>query len=166
MKTKTINLGYVPMEGYKATDSLWPDWMIEEAAEGKDEYGLKARQDIRDTPPDEQVLPAGTYVIRIHYPVRTEFAHLVTALKGFTRRTLVNTIVKCYVRMYAQEDKAVGDPGNIPGMFNRATSEGPYGIWGHCLGDLILHTAHVKKANKKEAAKYGADWIIDMVVDS
>ena len=32
----------------------------------------------------------------------------------------------------------MGDPGHIQGMLNRESSDGPYGIWGHDIGDLVL----------------------------
>ena len=44
-------------------------------------------------------------------------------------RGLVNLIVDAYKQIYKEEDESVGRPtGNIPRMFNRATSEGKYGI--------------------------------------
>ena len=31
-------------------------------------------------------------------------------------------------------------PALLPGMLNRNTTDGKWGIWGHELGDLIVHT--------------------------
>lgn len=33
---------------------------------------------------------------------------------------------------------AVGKTKNIPGMYNRQTSNGPYAIWGHAMKDLVI----------------------------
>lgn len=30
----------------------------------------------------------------------------------------------------------------IPGMFNRQESNGRYGIWGHCIEDLLYNGMH------------------------
>ena len=35
----------------------------------------------------------------------------------------------------------------IPNMYNRITTEGKFGIWGHDLGDLILHTVWIDNDN-------------------
>jgi hypothetical protein len=51
--------------------------------------------------------------------------------------------------MYAEEDETSGgNPGHIPGMLNRNTSEGKYGIWGHDIGDLLLCSAYVDDSGK------------------
>ena len=57
---------------------------------------------------------------------------------GFTLYDFYQAVYEGYVKIYAEEDGAVGDPGLIPGMLNRATSNGPHGIWGHGIEDLFL----------------------------
>ncbi|KAN0003991.1 hypothetical protein ACTFIZ_010164 [Dictyostelium cf. discoideum] len=52
---------------------------------------------------------------------------------------LLAIYTKAYQYMYEKEDEAVGNPGHIPGMLNRAKSSGPYGIWGHDIGDLVYN---------------------------
>ena len=97
--------------------------------------------------PDEYVVPA---VISVHYdyPFHSPatFKHTSHDNRGFTRAQLARTIVEQYRKMYEDEHAAVSDPGHIPDMFNRQTSSGPYGIWGHDLSDLVLHTIR-KKGN-------------------
>jgi hypothetical protein len=133
----TINLGYEHMDGWTGKEpSTFTEWMHED-----DNH----KKEIAAHPMTEVVLPAGKYTITITYPLATPFtATFRTPKKGLTRKQLFTKIAFYYQRIYREEDAAAGDPGNIPGMFNRNTSEGPYGIWGHCLGDLILHTAYVK----------------------
>jgi hypothetical protein len=57
---------------------------------------------------------------------------------GFTLYDFYQAVYEGYVKIYAEEDGAVGDPGLIPGMLNRARSQGPHGIWGHGIEDLFL----------------------------
>ena len=43
--------------------------------------------------------------------------------------------------IYAAEAETAPDPGRAaPNLYNRGRSSGTYGIWGHDLGDLVLHT--------------------------
>jgi len=45
-----------------------------------------------------------------------------------------------YKLMYDLEDFSVQHPtGEIPGMLNRQRSTGPFGIWGHHIGDLVYN---------------------------
>lgn len=72
------------------------------------------------------------------YPLSV-VVHRVHTLKSgkWTRRKVARTIQNDYARIYREEDK-VDSVGNIPGMLNRATSQGPYGIWGHVIEDLVI----------------------------
>jgi hypothetical protein len=45
-----------------------------------------------------------------------------------------------YQLMYNLEEEDMKEPStNIPGMLNRASSNGRYGIWGHDIGDLVYN---------------------------
>ena len=57
---------------------------------------------------------------------------------GWTLYDFYRAVYEGYVKIYAEEEGAAGDPGLIPGMLNRARSEGPHGIWGHGIEDLFL----------------------------
>lgn len=65
-----------------------------------------------------------------------------TAPAGFfTRADLVRAIASRYKAIYAEEEATTQvEPHFIPGMLNRAPSNGKYAIWGHVLDDLLLHT--------------------------
>ncbi len=57
---------------------------------------------------------------------------------GWTQRQFVTAVRDAYLEIYAAEP----DPGRAGGgLVNRGRSEGPYGIWGHDLGDLTLERA-------------------------
>lgn len=75
--------------------------------------------------PDEVVLTEGTYTLKIDYPLSNPYTEQFTTIPfGLTRRGLVNIIVRAYKAVYNAKDD-------------------PYGIWGHGLSDLMLHTASV-----------------------
>jgi hypothetical protein len=60
---------------------------------------------------------------------------------GFKALDFLRCVHEGYTRIYQEEESAVGDPGLIPGMSNRAPSSGPYGIWGHYMEDLVFEGA-------------------------
>jgi len=80
------------------------------------------------------------YTYPLSKPVDLEFE--ADSPDGFTRADLFRKICQGYRQIYNEEHAVVGDPGNIPGMLNRAVSHGPYGVWGHDIGDLALHTVY------------------------
>jgi len=138
---KSIKLGDIQIEGYNEKTPLYPDWMIEDS---------HYKREIKETKENDVILPAKTsFELVIDYPLSNEFRKkFKTGVKGMTRRQFINLAVKSYKYVYDTEDKDVGHKtGNIKGMYNRQTSEGRYGIWGHALGDLVLHTAYIKKGN-------------------
>ena len=68
----------------------------------------------------------------------------------FLRRDFWRAVYEGYTQIYREEDEAVGVTGPIPGMCNRATSDGPHGIWGHDMGDLYLEGVTEVGHNKFE----------------
>jgi hypothetical protein len=96
--------------------------------------------------PEEVVIHAPSIRIVADYPFSREFEFEVTPGDGrteFTRAALARAVADLYQRIYDEEDETAGGPTpNIPGLLNRGRSEGTYGIWGHDLGDLVLHTVH------------------------
>lgn len=97
---------------------------------------------------DEFVAPQQIQVI-YSYPFSKKFTftHDSGDSKGFTLAKLASTIAEQYQKMYQEEENYIApEPDNpehlisITGMLNRRTTHGPYGIWGHVLSDLVLHT--------------------------
>lgn len=136
---KTINLGYVHMDSFDKDQDIWPEWMVD------DDDGDYTKE-INRNPPDAIVLqPNLEFTVVIDYPVtKTCDCPLKTGKRGLTRKQLVLKITKMYKKMYDKEGEA--------GLKGK---ELPYGIWGHCLGDLMLHTARVRPSGR-----------IDLGVDS
>lgn len=90
--------------------------------------------------PNEMVTGLEKLVIEFDYPLSNPTALEFTSRGGFSRLNLFRCIYEGYKRIYDVED---GDPGNIPGMLNHATSDGPFGIWGHSMGDLFIEGVEI-----------------------
>ena len=83
--------------------------------------------------------------IEFNYPLSATHTFEFHKKGGFTNMDFVRAVCKKYKEIYAEEDKSMsGKERYIPGMFNRQTSDGKYGIWGHVLGDLFLEGAKLK----------------------
>ena len=131
MKFKDITLGDVAMYKWKLGDPLCPDWY----------------EDKPDIDPKEIILePNSEFTLCITYPLSRDFTTKISTKEGgMTRESFVALVVLCYKQIYKDEDKTSEiDASHIPGMYNRVTTDGVYGIWGHDLSDLILHTLHVR----------------------
>lgn len=130
---KTIDLGYMSIER-----GSWEP--------GYDYNSDTDERMIKDLDPNEIIIKKHIIEIKYDYPlsVSHKFKHHSNNIKGFTRKELSEQIMKHYKDIYKEEEEIVGNPGHIPGMLNRRTSDGPHGIWGHDIGDLILHTIHVR----------------------
>lgn len=103
---------------------------------------------------DEIVLPSSAITnntddnkcvtLWLDYPLDDEYSFKIypeDVSKGFTRGHLIREIKRTYDKLYAEEEETSSLPvENIPGMLNRATTDGNYGVWGHALDDLVLHT--------------------------
>lgn len=88
--------------------------------------------------PDTIVISRDKITITFSYPLERETKLTFTNPGGFSRYDFFRCVYEGYKNIYAQEEAVAGNPGNIPGMLNRARSDGPYGIWGHVMEDLFL----------------------------
>ena len=89
--------------------------------------------------PDEIVINMNKIYVRYTYPLTNHVILEFTADNGFTRAELAKKVCAGYKQIYDEEEIS-GKPGYIrPGCLNRATSHGPYGIWGHVIDDLVLY---------------------------
>jgi hypothetical protein len=82
--------------------------------------------------PDEVVVRAPEVRCLFNYPMSVEHVTMLRVPEGayhFTRKALVGAICDEYQRIYNEE------------------SEGSSGIWGHVLGDLVLHEVSYSKEN-------------------
>jgi len=136
---KAIELGYISMYNWKKGKKLFADWFYEDEDES-------TKNSIKNCKPSEIILPPNeTYELVIDYPLHRPFkTEIKTGTKGLTREEVVDIIVRSYKLVYKEEKATSKIPaGLIPGMYNRNTTDGKYGIWGHELGDLMLHTLEI-----------------------
>lgn len=120
MDAKEIPVGsYVHIKNWKKGDKLWSDWI-----EDDPEYSAH----IKDLNPEEKILDAGKYILKIDYPLSIPFIEERVLDKPMTREEVVDWIVDRYHFIYDVEKDT-----------------GTFGIWGHAIEDLDLHTIFIDK---------------------
>lgn len=115
---------------------------------------------------DEIVIDKPSIRVEFNYPLRDE--HIIELFpcdgkKHFTRGTLAQTIALKYQQIYREEDESTQlkvetvyeRTNGAFALVNRAETNGVWGIWGHVLGDLDLHT--VSYDEEKDVYTLGID---------
>jgi hypothetical protein len=101
----------------------------------------------QSVPSTPAVFPAGVACVMLYiYPLTEakspQWVYETAAPAGLALRDLVRCVVASYRVIYAAEACAVGAEAHaarVGGMSaNRGRTNGPFGIWGHDLGDLVL----------------------------
>jgi hypothetical protein len=92
---------------------------------------------------DDLVVPSDTIMLVLDYPLSQSTERQATSPGGFTRKGMALAILAAYREVYAEEAADAGDPGLVPGLFNRARSNGRHGIWGHDIENLFLEGAEL-----------------------
>ena len=86
---------------------------------------------------DEIITSAEEVTVIFRYPLSGKFEFEFKNSQGkITRREFALFIQSTYRRIYHEE--TLGQVENIVGMLNRQRTNGPYGIWGHHIGDLVI----------------------------
>ncbi len=115
-------------------------------------------KDYADQPPPQYQLVIRQTRIKINYDYPFKNGTIVEyeSANGFTRKELIDIIIDQYKKMYDQEEETstikarpIGDTSNGGYLTNRCTTDGVWGIWGHAIEDLILHSMH---QDKKDAS--------------
>lgn len=97
--------------------------------------------------PTTTVYPAGFPMVILYiYPFKLnagiDWVYETPSPDGLTVRDIVRCIASTYRVMYAAEEAAVGPEAHAARassfMLNRGRTDGPFGIWGHDLRDLVL----------------------------
>lgn len=73
------------------------------------------------------------------YPLSREVYFKFECNQPVTYGILLYAYTIAYQLIYKLEDEDSGDPGFIQNTFNRSTSNGKFGIWGHYIGDLVYN---------------------------
>jgi len=72
------------------------------------------------------------------YPLSNSVMFTSYKRGGFTREDFFDAIRSGYKNIYHDEDEATTCEEKNPFLFNRGSTDGPYGIWGHDLEDLYI----------------------------
>jgi hypothetical protein len=93
--------------------------------------------------PDEIVIPMNKIQIQYTYPLSNfEIIEYETKNElGFTRTELAKKVCEGYQKIYNHEISARHDPAR------EDEDDSPYGIWGHCIGDLMLYEVNQREGN-------------------
>lgn len=93
-------------------------------------------------------IPVSKIIIR--YPLSNKAEITVSGVK--TMNDLLEDIVKGYQEVYRMEEESTGKEASrmcdeIPGcpLINRGRTDGVFGIWGHFIDDLAIHTVYLYK---------------------
>jgi hypothetical protein len=84
--------------------------------------------------------------IYFDYPLNKPAKFNFTSDTGFTVSDLVNLVCDTYKKIYEEESATPVKPLGI--MYNRSTTDGKYGIWGHYITDLLLTDLYYDTENK------------------
>ncbi len=85
---------------------------------------------------DVRVSSAESLMIKFSYPLARPTTMEFRSPGGFTVGKLVECVREGYRKIYAEEGEPVRDPDAM--LMNRPTTDGPHGIWGHDIGDLVI----------------------------
>ncbi len=140
MKKDTINLGYIHISSYKKNSDL-----VEIYEDTDEEFKLEQIKEKEQCDPNEIILQGGNqFDLEIIYPLETPFVTKLDTKNGLSRREVVDFVVKSYKQIYKEEKQSSKiKAANLPNMYNRNQTNGKYGIWGHDIGDLVLHSLYI-----------------------
>lgn len=115
--------------------------------EGKSWINLDETKDLSNlVNPDENVINSPSINIDYNYPLKSDFIFEEKAPNSqfFTRKDIAQVVMNRYENIYKEEEETSTQKphahSNLP--YNRAESDGKYGIYGHYLSDLALHTLY------------------------
>ena len=98
--------------------------------------------------PEEIIINDEKITIQFTYPLSVEIIEEYQQEGGFSRKDLFRYIFEEYKKIYDEEEEEVGDPGTYERLYNRRSSNGRYGIWGHYLEDLYLEFIRYDEKSK------------------
>jgi len=105
-----------------------------------------------DNPPSSEPLnlTEAEYTFEYDYPLENTAKFTRKLTPTMSALDLLAFGKEDYQHIYKEEDAASNiPPGNIPGMLNRNSTDGPYGIWGHDIGDLYFEGIEINIKQKK-----------------
>lgn len=97
---------------------------------------------------NERLIADAEVKVLIDYPLTHHYFFPLSSGKGLSRMQLVREISRIYQQIYAEEEQTASIktlPVKQRQLYNRNTTNGKYGIWGHDPGDLVLTKISVYK---------------------
>lgn len=143
---RDIDLGVIQISDWEPTDKLYPAYYEDDP----DSWFKEELETYSKLKPDQVILkPNKEFILEISYPLSVPCkVKIKTGKKGVSRKKLVHKIVTTYRKIYdIEDDTSKNKAGYISGMLNRNSTNGKFGIWGHCIQDLILCSAHISRNN-------------------
>jgi len=139
MKEKEIVAGYLyPAIWNKPGDSIWPDHYDDKPGTytfwTQERYD-EAQKEMKEYPADEVLdIKPGLYTMKISYPLsKPHVIEIKINEEGITRQALMDIAAQGYHYVYSFIKKEMKDKPT----YNF------FGIWGHDIGDLTIHTFYV-----------------------
>jgi len=142
---KSITAGYLWQGRWTGPGfPIYPEWWGEKPDGTKTYYTQEDydnnQEEMKDSPPEEVLdIKPGNYTLIVDYPVTDEYKVKVKVpKKGITRQKLMDISAKAYHQIYKYVNEGIYANGN---------DSNKYGIWGHSMGDLTIHTFHILENN-------------------
>lgn len=136
---------------------IYPTWWNEKPTIEKNHFCYtledydKYQKEMAESPADEVLdIKPGIYQLIIDYPC-AGYDMPVSIGKGITRQELMDIAAEAYHIMYAYINEGI----YAKGINENDEDWNKYGIWGHSMGDLTIHTFYVDE--EKNQIKLGVD---------
>ena len=136
---------------------IYPTWWNDKPS-GKigEFYSLadydRYQKEMAESPANEVLdIKPGTYILNIDYPCSGFEVPVGVPEKGITRQQLMDIAADSYHQMY----KYVNEGIYANGIDDIERESNKYGIWGHSMGDLTIHTFYVDE--EKNEISLGVD---------
>ncbi len=137
-----VDLGYNPM--LYLLENKFSEEVIREVNLDEEKH-RKEKFDI-----EEKINLVGEYQLIINYPLTTPYKGKFK-FDNPTIIEMVKLISETYGIIYYEENESTSNEvttGKNSPEANRDESKGSYGIWGHHLGDLMLHSLYINENEK------------------
>ena len=146
---KTIDAGYLWQGKWTGPGfPIYPEYWSEKPSDERPWFSQKdydAYQQQMEMAPADEVLDIkpGTYTMKIDYPCAGYEVEVIVPKKGITRQELMDIAAKAYHKIYYFVNEGI----YADGIDETSEIWNKYGIWGHSMGDLTIHTFYVVEQN-------------------
>jgi len=135
---------------------IWPAYWSEKPTGDKPYYTQedydRNQKEMADSPVDEVLdIAPGAYTLKIDYPCAGFDIEIDIPEKGITRQELMDAAANAYHKMYYFVNEGI----YADGIDDTSKIWNKYGIWGHSIGDLTIHTFYIDE--KTNIIKLGVD---------